>query len=203
MYLSGDSYSSNPNAHLSTHCIRLEFHQKGAYQPERALTIPMSLLAYVAIVHHIISTSTMIPFHESNPLQHGLTDRYSCTRHAYFQPNSTLSPLAKKIIPKQKGSRLKITYINRASLLQHRHKAILDYLSASGFQESFAALKAESVNDDFIPDPKQKYAGLLEKKWTSVIRLQKKVSFPPWTCLALATNCERVRLSNPPPNRWL
>src|ERR1700731_208305 len=56
-----------------------------------------------------------------------------------------------------------------------RHKAILDYLSASGFHDSFTALKAESLNDDFVPDPKQKYAGLLEKKWTSVIRLQKKV----------------------------
>ncbi|CAO3694905.1 unnamed protein product [Umbelopsis ramanniana] len=55
------------------------------------------------------------------------------------------------------------------------HKAILDYLSASGFHDSFAALKAESLNDDFVPDPKQKYAGLLEKKWTSVIRLQKKI----------------------------
>lgn len=56
------------------------------------------------------------------------------------------------------------------------HKAILDYLSASGFNQAFTALKTESENNDFVPDPKQKYAGLLEKKWTSVIRLQKKVS---------------------------
>lgn len=54
------------------------------------------------------------------------------------------------------------------------HKAILDYLSSSGFKEAFNAFKNET-GDDFVPDPKQKYAGLLEKKWTSVIRLQKKV----------------------------
>lgn len=52
---------------------------------------------------------------------------------------------------------------------------MLDYLNASGFTESFNALKNESQNDDFTPDPKTKYAGLLEKKWSSVIRLQKKV----------------------------
>lgn len=56
-----------------------------------------------------------------------------------------------------------------------RHKAILDYLSASGFTESFNSLKSETHNEDFTSDPKQKYSGLLEKKWTSVIRLQKKV----------------------------
>ena len=43
-------------------------------------------------------------------------------------------------------------------------------------QRSFEAFKAEVPNQqDFQPDPKAKWAGLLEKKWTSVIRLQKKV----------------------------
>ncbi|RHZ81437.1 hypothetical protein Glove_120g198 [Diversispora epigaea] len=55
------------------------------------------------------------------------------------------------------------------------NKAILDYLYSNGFAESFNSLKLEAHNDDFNPDPKQKYAGLLEKKWTSVIRLQKKI----------------------------
>ncbi|KAG2192369.1 putative platelet-activating factor acetylhydrolase ib alpha subunit [Mucor mucedo] len=55
------------------------------------------------------------------------------------------------------------------------HKAILDYLSASGFTESFNTLKSETHNENFASDPKQKYSGLLEKKWTSVIRLQKKI----------------------------
>ncbi|KAI8637199.1 Lissencephaly-1-like protein B [Parasitella parasitica] len=55
------------------------------------------------------------------------------------------------------------------------HKAILDYLNTCGFNQAFLALKNETENDDFVPDSKQKYAGLLEKKWTSVIRLQKKI----------------------------
>ncbi|KAI8061276.1 putative platelet-activating factor acetylhydrolase isoform 1B alpha subunit [Thamnidium elegans] len=55
------------------------------------------------------------------------------------------------------------------------HKAILDYLSASGFNDSFNTLKSETHLEDFTSDPKQKYSGLLEKKWTSVIRLQKKI----------------------------
>ncbi len=43
---------------------------------------------------------------------------------------------------------------------------------------SYDALKAESDNEDFQADGdvKAKWNGLLEKKWTSVIRLQKKVS---------------------------
>ncbi|CAG8440292.1 2076_t:CDS:10 [Acaulospora morrowiae] len=55
------------------------------------------------------------------------------------------------------------------------HKAILDYLYTNGFTEAFNSFKSETHYDDFNPDPKQKYAGLLEKKWTSVIRLQKKI----------------------------
>ncbi|KAF9964641.1 protein with putative role during mitosis, partial [Mortierella alpina] len=55
------------------------------------------------------------------------------------------------------------------------HKAILDYLSASGFSESFQTLRNETKNQDFIPGPTHTSAGLLEKKWTSVIRLQKKI----------------------------
>ncbi|KAF9299256.1 protein with putative role during mitosis [Mortierella antarctica] len=55
------------------------------------------------------------------------------------------------------------------------HKAILDYLSASGFTDSYKALRTETKNEDFTPGPKQKSTGLLEKKWTSVIRLQKKI----------------------------
>ena len=38
-------------------------------------------------------------------------------------------------------------------------------------------MQAEA-NIDYSPDPKSKYAQLLEKKWTSVIRLQKKVGPP-------------------------
>ncbi|EFP87362.1 protein with putative role during mitosis [Puccinia graminis f. sp. tritici] len=56
------------------------------------------------------------------------------------------------------------------------HRALLDYLSSNGLQSTFEALKAElPAHQDFQPDPKAKWTGLLEKKWTSVIRLQKKI----------------------------
>lgn len=57
------------------------------------------------------------------------------------------------------------------------HKSILWYLHASGMRASYDALKAESDNEDFQADGdvKAKWNGLLEKKWTSVIRLQKKI----------------------------
>ncbi|KAH9814857.1 WD40-repeat-containing domain protein [Melampsora americana] len=56
------------------------------------------------------------------------------------------------------------------------HKAVLDFLFSSGFHLAFEALKSELPSQlDFQPDPKAKWAGLLEKKWTSVIRLQKKI----------------------------
>ncbi|KAG0142290.1 hypothetical protein CROQUDRAFT_662725 [Cronartium quercuum f. sp. fusiforme G11] len=56
------------------------------------------------------------------------------------------------------------------------HKAVLDFLFSSGFHLAFEALKSElPTQRDFQPDPKAKWAGLLEKKWTSVIRLQKKI----------------------------
>ncbi|EIN07139.1 dynein regulator [Punctularia strigosozonata HHB-11173 SS5] len=65
------------------------------------------------------------------------------------------------------------------SLLSERqkdelHKSMLEYLHANNFTEAYNALK-ENSGTDYTPEPKSKYAGLLEKKWTSVIRLQKKI----------------------------
>jgi platelet-activating factor acetylhydrolase IB subunit alpha len=51
---------------------------------------------------------------------------------------------------------------------------MLEYLHTSNFTAAYNALK-EDTGVEYTPDPKAKYAGLLEKKWTSVIRLQKKV----------------------------
>lgn len=56
-----------------------------------------------------------------------------------------------------------------------RHRAILDYLQTVGFNEAAATFEKEAEVSG--KEDAQKYAGLLEKKWTSVIRLQKKVSF--------------------------
>lgn len=52
---------------------------------------------------------------------------------------------------------------------------MLDYLYANNHIDAFNALK-ESAGIEYTPDPSARYTGLLEKKWTSVIRLQKKVS---------------------------
>lgn len=52
------------------------------------------------------------------------------------------------------------------------NKAIADYLCSNGYMEALEAFKSEA---DMPGEIERKYAGLLEKKWTSVIRLQKKV----------------------------
>jgi len=50
------------------------------------------------------------------------------------------------------------------------HKAILDYFKSNGLSASADAFQKETETEEL--DPKK--AGLLEKKWTSIIRLQKK-----------------------------
>ncbi|TIA91616.1 hypothetical protein E3P99_01022 [Wallemia hederae] len=55
------------------------------------------------------------------------------------------------------------------------HKSLLDYLQSSGYHDSANALRRDVGLEDVTLDSKAKYTGLLEKKWTSVIRLQRKV----------------------------
>ncbi|KAK9457469.1 WD40-repeat-containing domain protein [Dipodascopsis uninucleata] len=54
--------------------------------------------------------------------------------------------------------------------------SILQYLAASGFTAAFNSLKTD-LNREYvdIDESAANYDGLLEKKWTSVIRLQKKL----------------------------
>lgn len=52
------------------------------------------------------------------------------------------------------------------------NKAIADYLCSNGYHNALEQFKKEA---DMPGDIDKKYSGLLEKKWTSVIRLQKKV----------------------------
>lgn len=52
------------------------------------------------------------------------------------------------------------------------NRAIADYLSTNGYCNALTEFQKEA---DMPGDIDKKYAGLLEKKWTSVIRLQKKV----------------------------
>lgn len=57
-------------------------------------------------------------------------------------------------------------------ILSCRNRAIADYLLTSGHVDSLEAFKREA---DISGDVDKKYTGLLEKKWTSVVRLQKRV----------------------------
>ncbi|KAK0490479.1 dynein regulator [Armillaria novae-zelandiae] len=66
-----------------------------------------------------------------------------------------------------------------ASILSERqrddlHKSILDYLSTAGFSKTVDQFK-EELPSDFRYDLSQNSSGLLVKKWTSVIRMQKKI----------------------------
>ncbi|WFD00544.1 Lissencephaly-1 [Malassezia yamatoensis] len=54
------------------------------------------------------------------------------------------------------------------------HRALLEYLLKSGFQDAYDALAKHTGLESYVPDPKGRYALLLEKKWLSTIRLQKK-----------------------------
>ncbi|KAM3431341.1 hypothetical protein MY4824_007193 [Beauveria thailandica] len=57
------------------------------------------------------------------------------------------------------------------------HKSIIAYLSANGLQSSAKALRDElSLGEDiYDAATAKKYESLLEKKWTSIVRLQKKI----------------------------
>ncbi|KAI1189340.1 WD domain-containing protein [Nemania serpens] len=56
------------------------------------------------------------------------------------------------------------------------HKAIIAYLVSNSLPNTAAALRTElDLGDTFDDTTAKKYEGLLEKKWTSVVRLQKKI----------------------------
>lgn len=56
------------------------------------------------------------------------------------------------------------------------HKSIIAYLTSTKHPDSAAALRKElGISDSFDDATSKKYEGLLEKKWTSVVRLQKKI----------------------------
>jgi platelet-activating factor acetylhydrolase IB subunit alpha len=53
---------------------------------------------------------------------------------------------------------------------------LIAYLSSINLTKSAAALREElNIGETFDAATSKKYEGLLEKKWTSVVRLQKKV----------------------------
>jgi len=61
-----------------------------------------------------------------------------------------------------------------------RHGAMLEYLTSQGeaFQDTAAAFRREAELED-APAPSKLRKNLLEKKWTAVVRLQKKVRCKP------------------------
>jgi hypothetical protein len=66
--------------------------------------------------------------------------------------------------------------VNKGADQEYRHKSIIAYLSAANLSNSAAALREElKIGDTFDAATCKKYETLLEKKWTSVVRLQKKV----------------------------
>ncbi|KAI0431319.1 nuclear distribution protein pac-1a [Xylaria sp. FL1042] len=90
------------------------------------------------------------------------------------------------------------------------HKSIIAYLTANGLTAAVAALRTELNLDEneFDPATADKYKGLLEKKWTSVVRLQKKIMDLESRNAALQSeldNATPVSLSmrNKDPSSWL
>ncbi|KAK4545868.1 protein with putative role during mitosis [Oleoguttula mirabilis] len=57
------------------------------------------------------------------------------------------------------------------------HKSLIAYLSSCGYPKSAQAVRDELALPEttFDPPTSKKYEGLLERKWTSVVRLQKKI----------------------------
>ncbi|KAH8647106.1 WD domain-containing protein [Xylariales sp. PMI_506] len=56
------------------------------------------------------------------------------------------------------------------------HKAIIAYLASNNLTNTAETLRQElNLGDTFDAATAKKYEGLLEKKWTSVVRLQKKI----------------------------
>ncbi|KAJ1809200.1 Lissencephaly-1, partial [Coemansia sp. RSA 2599] len=59
--------------------------------------------------------------------------------------------------------------------LRELQKAMLDFMQTQGYEESAQVFARETNNEGFAADPKDRHHNLLAKKWTSVIRLQRKI----------------------------
>ncbi|KAF4302888.1 Lissencephaly-1 [Botryosphaeria dothidea] len=89
------------------------------------------------------------------------------------------------------------------------HKAIIAYLAASNHPTSAQALREElAIGDSFDDATRKKYEGLLEKKWTSVVRLQKKIMELESRCANLQSELDSatptsLMRKNTDPASWL
>ncbi|KAJ2744020.1 Lissencephaly-1 [Coemansia sp. BCRC 34301] len=59
--------------------------------------------------------------------------------------------------------------------LKELEKSIVDFLHTYGYTESATVFARESNNEGFVAGPTDRHHNLLARKWTSVIRLQKKI----------------------------
>ncbi|KAL5612404.1 hypothetical protein BROUX41_000069 [Berkeleyomyces rouxiae] len=90
------------------------------------------------------------------------------------------------------------------------HKSIIAYVAASSLPNATAALR-EDLNlseEAFDAETAKKYETLLEKKWTSVVRLQKKIMELETRCASLQSELDNVSPAFMPkrsqdPSSWL
>ncbi|KAJ6189751.1 hypothetical protein N7519_004659 [Penicillium mononematosum] len=89
------------------------------------------------------------------------------------------------------------------------HKGIIAYLTSVNLHHSSAALREELGDSIRVDDTTlKKYEGLLEKKWTSVVRLQKKIMDLEARCASLQSELDTatptsLNRKNQDPVSWL
>ncbi|KAH8592610.1 nuclear distribution protein PAC1-1 [Bisporella sp. PMI_857] len=89
------------------------------------------------------------------------------------------------------------------------HKSIIAYLTSTNLSKSATALREElNIGDSFSAATSNKYEGLLEKKWTSVVRLQKKIMGLESTIASLQAELDSITPAslskqNQDPTSWL
>ncbi|KAI9792850.1 MAG: protein with putative role during mitosis [Piccolia ochrophora] len=89
------------------------------------------------------------------------------------------------------------------------HKSIIAYLTSVNLPNSAAAVRQEvGIGDAFDDATSKKYEGLLEKKWTSVVRLQKKIMDLESRCAHLQSEMDSATPTsltrrNQDPTTWL
>ncbi|OQD82439.1 hypothetical protein PENANT_c021G10940 [Penicillium antarcticum] len=90
-----------------------------------------------------------------------------------------------------------------------RHKGIIAYLASANLPQSSVALREELGDSITVDDSTlKKYEGLLEKKWTSVVRLQKKIMDLESRCASLQAELDTATPTslsrrNQDPASWL
>ncbi|KAJ5730762.1 uncharacterized protein N7483_005270 [Penicillium malachiteum] len=89
------------------------------------------------------------------------------------------------------------------------HKSIIAYLASANLPQSSIALREELGDSVTVDDSTlKKYEGLLEKKWTSVVRLQKKIMDLESRCASLQAELDTATPTslsrrNQDPASWL